>query len=73
MCVQPEALRGESTVLFGSNWGLSFLGLESVLSLFEAFVSSKSKPIGPNQTDKLWHSKGNHKKTPRDNLRNGGK
>ena len=26
---------------------------------------SKNKPMGPNQTDKLWHSKGNQKKTKR--------
>ena len=34
---------------------------------------SKNKPVGPNQTDKLSHSKGNHKKTQKDNLHNGRK
>ena len=38
---------------------------------------SKNKPLGPNQTDKLLHSRGNHKKkkkkkkkkkNPKDNL-----
>ena len=31
------------------------------------------KLMGPNQTDKLLHSKGNHKKTQKDNLQNGRK
>ena len=26
-------------------------------------IKAKNKPMGPNQTDKLLHSKGNHKKT----------
>ena len=43
-CARPHVLGGESTVPFGSNWGPSLLGLESMFNLFEAFVSSKSKP-----------------------------
>ena len=39
---------------------------------------SENKPIVPNQTDKLWHSKGNrkthtHTHTEKDNLWNGRK
>ena len=32
---------------------------------------NKNKPMGPNQTDRLLHRKGNHKK--KDNLQNGRK
>ena len=35
-------------------------------------IKAKNKPVGPKQTDKLLHSKGNHKKK-KDNLRNGRK
>ena len=34
---------------------------------------NKNKPVRPNKTDKTLHSKGNHKKTPKDNLQNGRK
>ena len=37
--------------------------------VIETFPKSKHKPMGPNQTDKLLHSKGNQK----DNLQNGRK
>jgi len=36
-------------------------------------TKSKNKPIGPNQTHKLLHSKGNLKKIKNDNLQNGRK
>ena len=32
---------------------------------------SKNKQMGPNQSDKLLHSKRNHKKKQKDNLQNG--
>ena len=34
---------------------------------------NKKPTMGPNQTDKLLHSKGNHKKIQKDNLQNGRK
>ena len=70
-------IRQETIKLLEENTGKTFSDI-NLMNIFpgqfpKATNKCKNKPMGPNQTDKLLHRKGNQKRNQKDNLQNGRK